>query len=455
MMRRTAFSLALRRPNRGPAGMMARGGASLSTTAAVASQQVRYNSGGGSGGPTMFQQLDAWFGSADTTASALDVSTTASWGSSAWFSVAESTGLAGGAVLLLSGAVTRLATLYFSLYGDRAATRMQCAMVELKPAYDGFHRIYNSERYKATEIQVEATKVQEFKKAMYAKYQTSNVKSFASILGAPLIMYGFRAASLLSNPVHVIGFGTQTFLWLSLGVPDPTYVLPAISCGLTLLNFELSLSTRENTKAGWAKNVVHCARGAAVCALPVVSMVNSGVLLYWIGMSAVGLLQPLLLRSDAFKAFFKVPEVPKVKFEDPMRERFGMEHPFIHRLLNTETDDNIDMITKATFKQQGEAKMATSGSTPGFSSGLNKASHVPSLGHRRDFSKPRRSLADDMGDDGPITSFKGMAGDMASFDPLPPTSAASTESRSSGASFASAGGSWKKANLSGGVTPTK
>lgn len=386
----------------------------------------------------MFQQLDEMFGSAGA-ATPVDAATSTSFGSSALYSVYEATGLQGGLVLFLAGAVTRLATLYFSLYGDRAAARMQNAMVELKPAYDGFHRIYNSDRYKATEIQVEATKVQEFKKAVYAKHQTSNIKSFAALVGSPLIIYGFRSASQASNPLHLTGLGTQSFLWLSLGMPDPTYILPVVSCGLTLLNFELSLGVRENTTIGWARNMVLCARGAAVCSLPVLSMVNSGVLLYWVGMSCVGLLQPLLLRSEAFKQFFSFPpksNLAATQFEDPMRERFSMEHPFVHRLLNVESDENVDMITRATLKQQGQAEFPTTGSTAGFRSGLTK-SHVPSLGHKRVFAK--RSLEDET----PITSFDQMAGTFAD---ATNESVAAPESKKSGASFASAG--WKKTNTS-------
>lgn len=444
-MRRTPAAFALRR-----ALSSHRRPVASSVAAAVSSSfQVRHSSSGSGDAPkTMFDQLDAWFGGSaaatDATVSAVDAASRASYGSSFLFGLSESLGLGGGLVLLLAGAATRLATLYFSLYGDRAAARMQCAMVELKPAYDGFHRMYNGDRYKATEIQAEATRVQAFKAATFAKYQTSNVKGFASVLGSPLILYGFRSASLLSNPLLYTSFGTQSLLWLTIGMPDPFYVLPVLSCGLTLLNFELSFASRENTaKVGWARNIVHCARGAAVCAVPVVAMVNSGVLLFWVGMSSAGLLQPLLLRSAEFRRWFGVPDAPKTKYEDPLRERMGLEHPFIHRLLNTETDENIEMITKATFKQQAEVQMPSSGSTPAFSSGLTK-SHVPSLGHRRQFA-PRRSLEEEL-DDTPVTSFADMAGDLGRTDRVAPTQPAEAEARASGASFASAG-NWKRHNL--------
>eukprot|EP00164_Ancoracysta_twista_P014797 GFYU01024229.1.p1 GENE.GFYU01024229.1~~GFYU01024229.1.p1 ORF type:complete len:410 (-),score=22.92 GFYU01024229.1:73-1239(-) len=262
--------------------------------------------------------------------------------------------------------------MYASIYGERASWRMMQALPELKPAYDGFQHTYNSDRGNASEVQIGAAHLSAQKKEIFRKYNTSNLKTVAGLVASPLVILGLRGASQMCDPFNAAGFATSEVLWMTASAVDPTFILPAAVSALTLLNFELTLRNREDVTVGWTKNVVMCARGGAVIGFGLASQMSSGVLLYWLGMSLVGLLQPLMVRSPAFRSMAGFPEIGRLakpapsktvvpgfsavddkkpsEPQDNYRMRFGINHPFLNKLFNPDTEEHLELITRSTAR---------------------------------------------------------------------------------------------------------
>lgn len=217
----------------------------------------------------------------------------------------DACGLEAGALLVLVGATTRLCTLVLSLYGERAGERMRLALPELKGPQDAFNRVYYNDTASAMEVQVAASVLKSHRRAVFAKHGTSNPKCLASLAMAPVIMTTlYHVSALCENPA--LDVGSSSFLWCSaLALPDPFMILPVVTCAVTLLNYELSLS--KELKTGWMRNIIWGARLGCLCVIPVVASFRSGVCLFFVGMNIVGLMQPLLVRSAAFRRWFGFP----------------------------------------------------------------------------------------------------------------------------------------------------
>eukprot|EP00331_Platyophrya_macrostoma_P032873 CAMPEP_0176439150 /NCGR_PEP_ID=MMETSP0127-20121128/19761_1 /TAXON_ID=938130 /ORGANISM="Platyophrya macrostoma, Strain WH" /LENGTH=175 /DNA_ID=CAMNT_0017823343 /DNA_START=155 /DNA_END=678 /DNA_ORIENTATION=+ len=104
-------------------------------------------------------------------------------------------------------------------------------------------------------------------------------------------------------------------------------------------------------------NVVLGARLLALGAIPAVAQFQSGVLLYWIGMSLVGLGQPLLVRLGAFRRWFGIPE-PVKNDEELIQRRFVVQAPTLSYLFEAEK------ISHPQSDSQQQASTSSSSSSP-------------------------------------------------------------------------------------------
>lgn len=262
-----------------------------------------------------------WFGTVDESAAAAARAHIASADPSlftqVFLSCQQTLDVEAGTVLFLAGALTRLCTLFLSLYGERAGERMRLALPELKKPQEDFNRVYFNDLASAMEVQIAASVLKSHRRAVFDKYRTSNLKCIASVGMAPVIMTGLYQVSALCENAS-LDVGTSSYLWCTaLTLPDPFLVLPILTCAITLLNFELSLS--KEIKTGWMRNVIWGARLGCLCVIPVLSSFRSGVCLYLIGMNAVGLLQPLLLRSAVVRQWFGFPSAEQIAAATPRR----------------------------------------------------------------------------------------------------------------------------------------
>lgn len=291
------------------------------------------------------------------------------WFDTTFLAVRDACGIDSWALLLLCGGAVRLLTLYASLCGERAGARMQCALPELKPAHEQFQRIYYSESSRQLDIQQAATVLKAIRKSTFKQYRTSNARTLAGLLGAPLVMQGLYATSKLCNQVHA-DVGSSSFLWCTaLCVPDPFFVLPAACCALTLLNFELTLSRRSDMNSGMMGNLVKGGRLLCLCAIPAVGQMQAGVLLYWLGMSTVGLLQPLLVRLKSFREWFGIPDPPAVQGGDGgdlVQRRLSLQVPYLSHMFEVGSEAGLSTPPEQTLTPPAAPKRHRSTGAPVF-----------------------------------------------------------------------------------------
>ncbi|CUG92665.1 membrane-associated protein, putative [Bodo saltans] len=287
-----------------------------------------------------------WFGGAATSAAPVASSTSAqnyvAWFDDAFETVQGALGVEAWMLLMMFGGAVRLCTLYFSLYGERAAVRMQCALPSLVPAHNQFQRIYYNENSSSLEVQQAATVLKALRKQTYKAHNTSNMRTLAGLIASPIVLQGFYSVSKMCESFDS-DVGTSSFMWCAaLGMPDPLMILPVVSCGLTLLNLELTLLSRGDLKKGIMGNLIWAGRMLCVCAIPAAAQFRSGVLLYWIGMSTVGLLQPLLVRSTSFRRWFGIPDQPPAAptaaptEADLFQTRLILQAPYFSHLFETD-----------------------------------------------------------------------------------------------------------------------
>lgn len=341
----------------------------LSSTAAVSfSQRRHYSNDTAETAPlaeepaTYFDYLDRfwntkWFGTVDGSVlngpAHADGSAADSF-TNAFLAVQDSLGVEAWAVILLFGGLTRLFTLFFSFYGERASARMQLALPELKAPQEAFNNVYYNDMSSALDVQLSATALKSDRRRVFTKYDTSNLKCIAPFASSPVIIYGlYQVSRLCENPV--LDAGTSSFFWCNaLTLPDPLFILPVVFCGLTLLNFELSIS--KEIKRGWMSNIIWGARLGCLCVVPVAATFRSGVCLYFIGMSLAGLLQPLLLRVPAFRSALGFPAASaldeaqkKLKDADELQARMTVQFPYLSHILSPEADEvNAQLFKAAT-----------------------------------------------------------------------------------------------------------
>ncbi|PWV02605.1 hypothetical protein C4B63_2g249 [Trypanosoma cruzi] len=284
----------------------------------------------------------------------------------------ETLGLEPAIAILLFGALSRLCTLYFSLYGERASERMRNAMRRLKAPHEAFQRVYYREGSAALDIQLAATALKGERRRVFLEEKTSNPQCFSSLLGTPVVFFGIVQTTAMCGDPR-LDFGTSSFLWCpALTMPDPYGVLPLSFCVLTLMNFELSIS--KELKKGWMKNLIWGGRLACFCILPAVAQIRAGVALYFLGMSLVGLIQPLLLRSSKFRTWFNFPlqqpELDNAKTAekvDDLHARMCVQFPYLTHLLNPESEENTGLLrdTGATSPNSFHSRCTAGVSTRG------------------------------------------------------------------------------------------
>ncbi|KEG10825.1 preprotein translocase subunit YidC [Trypanosoma grayi] len=323
---------------------------------------------------TYYDYLDSfwnrqWFGATENLVPVPESSPFAE----AFVSCQQALGIDPAIAILLFGALCRLSTLYFSLYGERASERMRNAMRRLKAPHEAFQRVYYREGSTALDIQLAATALKGERRRIFTEEKTSNLQCLSSLLGTPIVLLGlFQTTALCENPK--LDVGTSSFLWcMALTMPDPYAVFPIAFCCLTLMNFELSIS--KELKTGWMLNAIWGARLGCLCILPAVVHIRAGVALYFVGMSLVGLLQPLLLRSATFRQWFNLPTKQDVEKataaadNDELHARMSVQFPYLTHLLSPESEENTGLLKDVAASHSSPRHAHTN--TAGYAKGMN------------------------------------------------------------------------------------
>jgi membrane protein insertase Oxa1/YidC/SpoIIIJ len=205
------------------------------------------------------------------------------------------------------GVCIRLATLGFTLYSERASLRMQLALPELRDAYQRFEIVYYDPRSTTAEVNAVSTALKAKQAEVYAKHGTSNRNVLATLCSTPIFAWGFWVAMRATSTLDDVA--ATSWRWVpTLADVDPTYILPCCAVAATVLNFELLFWKKGGANGTGVSNYLPWAVriGAASC-ITVISQFRSAVLMYWIGVSLTGMLQPLLMRSRTFMKLYGVP----------------------------------------------------------------------------------------------------------------------------------------------------
>lgn len=215
-----------------------------------------------------------------------------------------------GHVFFFYGLCMRLLTLIPSLYSHRNSLRMAHIGPQISEITNNQTKAKNDRTLSSAEKRVIKDGYNRMKYALCKKHNCSQWKSFLTMITAPVTMSAFLSIRRLA--MYETDLEMAPFLWVKdLTMPDPTYALPAICAGMFLLNFEMNQRMQRGGRSSSTMYVRWAVRGASVVGIYFFAAQPSAMFAYWIGLSTAGLLQPILLRWQPFRDFFRFPEPPQ------------------------------------------------------------------------------------------------------------------------------------------------
>jgi membrane protein insertase Oxa1/YidC/SpoIIIJ len=141
------------------------------------------------------------------------------------------------------------------------------------------------------------------------KHGCAQWKSFLQMASAPLTITAFFAIRKMC--VYEPDLEHATFLWIKdLSMPDPLMALPFVCASMFLMNFELNQRASQGGRSAMTLYIRWATRVGCFVFAYMASNQPAALFAYWIGMSMAGVIQPLLLRSTAFRSFFSFPPPP-------------------------------------------------------------------------------------------------------------------------------------------------
>ena len=227
-------------------------------------------------------------------------------GGCAWLQVIDATlGIGWPVTLLGFGFAVRMITLWLSLYGERATLRMVLATKDTKKEHEEFDLVYRTGSATSLEIREAGERMKAARAAACKKHNTSMLAMMAPFAGAPIFGGGFAVV------LRALEIAPRALVQSNMHVPEPTGLLAVGAVCATLMNFELTLARKRAGAVGpsaidfapWV------ARSVAIGAISVAMHLQAGLLVYWLGMSLAGLLQPALMAMPAFRKWYGVPDI--------------------------------------------------------------------------------------------------------------------------------------------------
>lgn len=215
-----------------------------------------------------------------------------------------------GGVLLFYGACLRLLTLFPSLYSHRNSLRMGAIGTQLSEISSLQNRAKSDRTLSTAEKRVIKNGYNRMKHALYTREGCNQWKSFGGAITAPVTATAFLAIRRLS--LYETDLNGASFLWVSdLTRADPTFALPVICATIFLCNFELNQRMQRGGRSSGNLYIRWGTRCAASVGVYIFSSQPAALFTYWIGLSCVGILQPVLLRWQPFRTFFRFPAPPQ------------------------------------------------------------------------------------------------------------------------------------------------
>ena len=259
-------------------------------------------------------------------------------------------GIEWGIVFMLWGTGVRLISLIPLLYSHRNTLRMARCSKQTSEITQNIKRIKNDKNLTTPERRVMTDGYKRMEKAIYKKYDCHKWGSMAAGASSPLLVTAFMAIRRLA--AYEDDLESASFLWITdLTMPDPSMALPLICTVLFISNFEMN---QRLNRGGRSAVGMYLRWGIRVGALGFTYYFSSQpacLFAYWIGMSTAGMLQPFLLRNDAFRRAFNFPE--RAKTAEAHDEQSPLKW-MITRITNrqlTETAEEVEARRKAEEKR--------------------------------------------------------------------------------------------------------
>ncbi|KAG8347191.1 putative 60Kd inner membrane protein [Trypanosoma vivax] len=216
-----------------------------------------------------------------------------------------------GSVFFFYGAVMRLCTLVPSLYSHRNALRLSRINPQLSEITNSQNRARNDRTLSTAEKRVIKEGYNRMKYALTKKHNCAQWKNFFSMITTPVTISAFFSVRHLA--VYEADLEKASFLWVNdLTMPDPTCGLPVICACMFLMNFELNQMMQRGGRSSTGLYVRWGMRASSIVGVYFLSSQPASMFAYWIGLSTAGFMQPLLLRWQPFRDFFRFPDPPAV-----------------------------------------------------------------------------------------------------------------------------------------------
>jgi YidC/Oxa1 family membrane protein insertase len=250
---------------------------------------------------------DAWYATAETAAAN-------AW-DPCWYNVAdnailaihaiqEATHLSYGLSIVATTVVLRLALFPVMVHAQRTASRMAHVQPELNVLKERYERLSSPTRNDQLQFSTNM-------KALFKKYK---VNPFSSVL-APAIQiplfigmfFGIKKVSTyFPDELKAGGF----FWFTDLTVPDPLYLLPALSSATFLLLVELGKD--QMLRAGGSSvAMLNVMRFLCIVSMPLVANFEAAMLVYWVSNNLLSCAQTALLKATPVRKFCGILEPPK------------------------------------------------------------------------------------------------------------------------------------------------
>jgi YidC/Oxa1 family membrane protein insertase len=219
-------------------------------------------------------------------------------------SLQATTGMPWWGAIAVTTVVLRLCLFPLSIKFAKTAAKMaklQPELAEIMKKIQYYVKIGSTELH-----QKEQMKVAE----LYRAHNCSPLQMFTlPFLQVPFFMsffIGLRKMALA--PLESMKSGGM-FWFTDLTVPDPTYALPLIACGLFVMNIQLGGEVGETNVL--EKRMKKILTAGSVCLIPITISFPTAVFMYWIPNTLLVTLQMLMLKTPAVRTALGIPLIEK------------------------------------------------------------------------------------------------------------------------------------------------
>lgn len=257
-----------------------------------------------------------------------------------------------GNVFFFYGLCMRFFTMIPALYSNRNTLRMSVIGPQLTEITNKQNKAKNDRTLSTAEKRVIKDGYNRMKYALYKKHECAQWRSFLAMMTAPVTMSAFLSIRRLA--MYETDLEMAPFLWVrDLTMPDPTYILPAICSLMFLLNFEMAQRLQKGARSSSGMYIRWAVRTGSIVGIYFFASQPSAMFAYWIGLSTMGFLQPLLLRWQPFRDYFRFPDPPQAARAEIISEIKG---PSIYERLFASNEEKALREAKRAEEREKQNK---------------------------------------------------------------------------------------------------